>query len=76
MFLAPPQKSTFFEVIIFGGIFVDFGFTFGAPLAPFGLMLVPFWLKLVPFWLDFGSDFGDFAHSGFRFGSFWAKVIF
>ena len=32
--------STFFEVAIFCGIFVDFGFTFGAPLASFGLILV------------------------------------
>ena len=74
--LAPPQKSHFFRVVIFGGIFVDFGFTFGVPLAPFGLILVPLWLKLEPFWRHLGPDFGYFAPSGFRFGSFWAKFIF
>ena len=47
---APALASTFFRVVIFGGIFVDFGFTFGVPLAPFGLILVPFWLKFEPFW--------------------------
>ena len=71
-----PPFSTFFRVVIFGGIFVDFGFTFGVPLAPFGLILVPLWLKLEPFWRHLGPDFGYFAPSGFRFGSFWAKFIF
>ena len=60
--------STFFEVAIFCGIFVDFGLTFGAPLAPFGLILVAFWLKLDPFWCHVGPDFGYFAPSGV---SFW-----
>ena len=60
--------STFFEVAIFCGIFVDFGFTFGAPSAPFGLILVPFWLELGPFWCHVGPDLGYFAPSGC---SFW-----
>ena len=47
---APPE-STFFEVMFFDGIFVDFGLTFGILLAPFGLVLVPPWLKLPPFGL-------------------------
>ena len=68
--------STFFEVVFFCGILVDFGLTFGAPLAPFGLILVPFWLKLGPFWCHVGLDFGYFAPWGVRFGSFWAKSIF
>ena len=68
--------STFFEVAIFGGIFVDFGLTFCAPLAPFGFIFVSFWLKLDPFWCPVGPDFGYFAPSGFRVGSFWAKFIF
>ena len=68
--------STFFEVAIFCGIFVDFGLTFGVPLAPFGLILVPFWLKLGPFWCHVGLDFGYFAPWGVRFDSFWAKSIF
>ncbi len=76
MLLAPTPKSIFFKVVTFGGIFVDFGFTFGVPLAPFGLILVPLWFKLEPFWLHLGPDFGYFAPSGFRFGSFWAKFIF
>ena len=60
--------STFFEVAIFCGIFVDFGLTFGVPLAPFGLILVPFWLKLGSFWCHVGPDLGYFAPSGV---SFW-----
>ena len=68
-----PLKSTFFEVRIFYYIFVDFGLTFGAPLAHFGLILVSFWLKLDPFWCHVGPDFGYFAPSGVRFGSLWAK---
>ena len=56
--------STFFEVAIFCGICVDFGLTFGAPLAPFGVILVSFWLKLGPFWCHVGPDFGYFAPSG------------
>ena len=71
-----PPFSTFFEVAIFCGIFVDFGFTFGAPLASFGLILVSFWLKLGPFWYHVGPDFGYFAPSGVRFGSLWAKLTF
>ena len=71
-----PPFSTFFEVAIFCGIFVDFGLTFGAPLAPFGLILVSFWLKLGPFWCHVGPDFGYFAPSGVRFGSLWAKLTF
>ena len=63
-----PPCSTFFEVAIFCGIFVDFGLTFGVPLAPFGLILVPFWLKLGPFWCHVGPDLGYFAPSGV---SFW-----
>ncbi len=35
--------------MFFCGIFVDFGLTFGVPLAPFGVMFVAFWLKLGPF---------------------------
>ena len=73
---APPPFSTFFEVAIFGRIFVDFGLTFGAPLAPFGVILVSFWLKLGPFWYHVGPDFGYFAPSGVRFGSLWAKLTF
>ena len=71
-----PLKSTFFEVGIFYCIFVDFGLTFGAPLAPFGLILVSFWLKLGPFWCHVGPDLGYFAPSGVRFGSLWAKLTF
>ncbi len=71
-----PPFSTFFEVEIFCGIFVDFGLTFGAPLAPFGLILVSFWFKFGPFWCLVGLDFGYFAPSGFRFGSFLGKFIF
>ena len=71
-----PPCSTFFEVAIFCGISVDFGLTFGAPLAPFGLILVAFWLNLGSFWCHVGSDFGYFAPSGFRFCSFWAIFIF
>ena len=33
---AHPPFSTFFEVVIFGGIFVDFGFAFGASLDRLG----------------------------------------
>ena len=54
--------------MFFCGILVDFGLTFGAPLAPFGLILVPFWLKLGPFWCHVGPDLGYFAPSGV---SFW-----
>ena len=51
--------STFFEVAIFCVIFVDFGVTFGVPLAPFGLifgaLLAQIGSLLVPcrarFWL-------------------------
>ena len=68
--------STFFEVAIFCGIFVDFGFTFGVSLAPFGLILVAFWLKLGPFWCHVGPHLGYFASSGVRFGSFWVKFNF
>ena len=63
-----PPCSTFFEVAIFYGIFVDFGLTFGAPLAPFGFILVSFWLKLGPFGVDFGLVIGYFATSGLHFG--------
>ena len=63
-----PLKSTFFEVGICYCIFVDFGLTFGAPLASFGHMLGSFWLKLVPFWCHVGPNFGYFAPSGV---SFW-----
>jgi hypothetical protein len=63
--------STFFEVVFFCGILVDFGFTFGAPLSLFGLILVPFWLELGPFWCHVGPDFGYFAPSGC---SFWLVV--
>ena len=73
---APPPFSTFFEVAFFCGIFVDFGLTFSAPLAPFGLILVASWLKLNPFWCHVGPDFGYFAPSGVRFGSFWVKFSF
>ena len=68
--------STFFEVAIFCGIFVDFGLTFGVPLAPFGVILVAFWLKLGPFWCHVGPHLGYFAPSGVRFGSFWVKFNF
>ena len=71
-----PLNSTFFEVAIFCGIFVDFGLTFGAPLAPVGLILVSFWLKLGPFWCHVGPYFGYFAPLGDRFGSLWAKLTF
>ena len=71
-----PPCSTFFEVAIFCGIFVDFGLTFGVPLAPFGVILVAFWLKLGPFWCHVGPDLGYFAPSGVRFGSFWVKFNF
>ena len=66
-----PPFSTSFEVVFFCCIFVDFGLTFGAPLAPFGLILVAFWLKLGPFWCHVGPDFGYFAPSGC---SFWLVV--
>ena len=59
MLHAPPPFSTFFEVAIFCVIFVDFGVTFGVPLAPFGLifgaLLAQIGSLLVPcrarFWL-------------------------
>ena len=60
--------STFFEVAIFGRIFVAFGVTFDRPLAPFVLILAPFWLILGPFWSHLGPDLGYFAPSGV---SFW-----
>ena len=66
-----PPCSTFFEVAIFCGIFVDFGLTFGVPLAPFGVILVAFWLKLGPFWCHVGLDFGLFCTLGC---SFWLVV--
>ena len=66
-----PPFSIFFEVAIFGRIFVAFGVTFGAPLALFGLILVSFWFKLGPFWCHVGPDFGYFAPSGC---SFWLVV--
>ena len=59
---------TFFEVVFFCGIFVDFGLTFGVLLAPFGVMFVAFWLKLGPFWCHVGPHLGYFAPSGV---SFW-----
>ena len=63
----------------FGTLWAHFGALLaqiGSLLAPFGLILVPFWFKLGPFWCHVGPDFGYFAPSGFRCGSFWAKFIF
>ena len=62
-----PLKSTFFEVGIFYCIFVEFGLTFGAPLAPFGLILMSFWFKLGPSWCLVGPDFGLFCTLGCPF---------
>ena len=66
-----PPKINLFRGCVFCGIFVDFGLTFGVPLAPFGVILVAFWLKLGPFWCHVGPDFGYFAPSGC---SFWLVV--
>ena len=70
-----PPFSTFFEVVIFGGIFVDFGFTFGAPLAPFGLILVPFWFKLGPFWHPLGSFWCPFGSNWVPFGAMSGQIL-
>ena len=56
-----PLNSTFFEVAIFCGIFVDFGLTFGGPLGPFVLILAPFWLILGPFRCPSGSYWDRFG---------------
>ena len=75
MLARPPPFSIFFEVVIFGGIFVDFGFAFGAPLAPFGLILVPFWLKLGPFWHPLGSFWCPFGSNWVPFGAMSGQIL-